>query len=115
MESDQKYEILIKFDMTQNNMMCRQAILFLVALHGVADAFLQSSNRQIIVGRNKPLLFAETTSSEEVDTDEELTTVENPTPCFDTDTALFCAGLAFDAYVEPPADSSRWERGVSCS
>ena len=32
---------------------------------------------------------------------------------FDVDTALFCAGLAFDAYVEPDPDSSRWERGVS--
>ena len=32
---------------------------------------------------------------------------------FDLDTALFCGGLAFDAYVEPPADSSRWEKGVS--
>lgn len=31
---------------------------------------------------------------------------------FDLDTALFCGGLAFDAYVEPPANSSRWERGV---
>eukprot|EP00538_Stauroneis_constricta_P013941 CAMPEP_0119568144 /NCGR_PEP_ID=MMETSP1352-20130426/38021_1 /TAXON_ID=265584 /ORGANISM="Stauroneis constricta, Strain CCMP1120" /LENGTH=130 /DNA_ID=CAMNT_0007617491 /DNA_START=107 /DNA_END=496 /DNA_ORIENTATION=- len=30
---------------------------------------------------------------------------------FDLDTALFCAGLAFDAYTEPPPDSSRWERG----
>ena len=32
---------------------------------------------------------------------------------FDVDKALFCAGLAFDAYVEPDPDSSRWERGVS--
>jgi hypothetical protein len=32
---------------------------------------------------------------------------------FDINTALFCAGLAFDSYVEPPPDSSRWERGVS--
>lgn len=30
---------------------------------------------------------------------------------FQLDTALFCAGLAFDAYVEPPTNSSRWERG----
>ncbi|VEU44809.1 unnamed protein product [Pseudo-nitzschia multistriata] len=30
---------------------------------------------------------------------------------FNVDTALFCAGLAFDAYVEPDPDSSRWERG----
>ena len=32
---------------------------------------------------------------------------------FDLETALFCSGLAFDAYTEPPANSSRWERGVS--
>jgi hypothetical protein len=32
---------------------------------------------------------------------------------FDVNTALFCAGLAFDSYVEPPSNSSRWERGVS--
>jgi hypothetical protein len=30
---------------------------------------------------------------------------------FDLATALFCGGLAFDAYVEPAANSSRWERG----
>lgn len=30
---------------------------------------------------------------------------------FQLDSALFCAGLAFDAYVEPPANSTRWERG----
>lgn len=32
---------------------------------------------------------------------------------FDLSAALFCGGLAFDAYSEPPANSSRWERGVS--
>ena len=32
---------------------------------------------------------------------------------FDIGTALFCAGLAFDSYVESPANSSRWEKGVS--
>ena len=32
---------------------------------------------------------------------------------FDRSAALFCAGLAFDAYSEPPPNSSRWERGVS--
>ena len=30
---------------------------------------------------------------------------------FDMSTALFCAGLAFDSYVEPSPTSSRWERG----
>ncbi|CAJ1957889.1 unnamed protein product [Cylindrotheca closterium] len=96
--------------------MCgKQAILLVVAFHGVTDAFVQSSSRQRIVGQIKPLFSMEIISTpEEADTDDDeegLTTVENPTPGFDTDTALFCAGLAFDAYVEPPADSSRWERG----
>jgi Lipase (class 3) len=30
---------------------------------------------------------------------------------FDLETALYCSGLAFDSYVEPPSNSSRWERG----
>lgn len=30
---------------------------------------------------------------------------------FDLTTALFSAGLAFDSYVEPPSNSSRWEKG----
>lgn len=30
---------------------------------------------------------------------------------FDLSMALFCGGLAFDAYVEPPSNSSRWEKG----
>jgi Lipase (class 3) len=32
---------------------------------------------------------------------------------FDMRKALFCAGVAFDAYVEPPSNSSRWEKGSS--
>jgi hypothetical protein len=32
---------------------------------------------------------------------------------FDLTTALFCGGLAFDAYATPPENSSRWERGSS--
>ena len=35
-----------------------------------------------------------------------------PSNKFDLETALFCSGLAFDSYVEPPENSSRWERGV---
>lgn len=30
---------------------------------------------------------------------------------FSLATALFCGGLAFDTYVEPPSNSSRWEKG----
>ena len=32
---------------------------------------------------------------------------------FDLSVALLCGGLAFDAYVEPDQNSSRWERGSS--
>ena len=32
---------------------------------------------------------------------------------FDLSIALLCGGLAFDAYVEPDQNSSRWERGSS--
>lgn len=32
---------------------------------------------------------------------------------FNLTTALFCGGLAFDAYSDPPTNSSRWERGSS--
>ena len=94
--------------------MCRNVILAL-ALYGVVDAFQLSTLssigfiRQSIVGRNNQFhLYADTTSSDEVVECE-----QSSSSGFDTDTALFCAGLAFDAYVEPPADSSRWERGVS--
>eukprot|EP00578_Thalassiosira_sp_NH16_P021655 CAMPEP_0181086980 /NCGR_PEP_ID=MMETSP1071-20121207/6035_1 /TAXON_ID=35127 /ORGANISM="Thalassiosira sp., Strain NH16" /LENGTH=919 /DNA_ID=CAMNT_0023168851 /DNA_START=45 /DNA_END=2804 /DNA_ORIENTATION=- len=34
-------------------------------------------------------------------------------PPFSLPTSLFLAGLAFDSYVEPPPNSSRWERGSS--
>ena len=35
-----------------------------------------------------------------------------PANKFDLETALFCSGLAFDSYIEPAQNSSRWERGV---
>jgi len=38
-----------------------------------------------------------------------------PANKFDLETALFCSGLAFDSYIEPESNSSRWERGVSIS
>lgn len=36
---------------------------------------------------------------------------DNSTNGFDLNLALFCGGLAFDAYQEPPMNSSRWEKG----
>lgn len=94
--------------------MCRQSILLALAFLGLADSFLQSRSNivniheSVTIGRNEHLLFADTKASEEVICEE-----QRAKPGFDTETALFCAGLAFDAYVEPPANSSRWERGVS--
>ena len=41
---------------------------------------------------------------------EEASSMECVDNIFDTTLALWCAGLAFDAYAEP-SDSSRWERG----
>jgi hypothetical protein len=39
---------------------------------------------------------------------------ENLSPSkFDLTTALFCAGLAFDAYAEPEVNSPRWEKGAA--
>ena len=52
------------------------------------------------------------TDDNDSNTDRE-TTEKGTCDKFDLDLALICGGLAFDAYVEPPADSSRWERGVS--
>jgi hypothetical protein len=50
------------------------------------------------------------TTIESPDGDEKLIVKERPKK-FDMNAALFCAGLAFDAYVEPPSNSSRWEKG----
>jgi len=60
-------------------------------------------------------------SSTDTDTDIAETDMSNSKPSsiqskqynqtFDLTTALFCGGLAFDAYAEPPANSTRWERG----
>lgn len=45
---------------------------------------------------------------------DEMPLVEKPiaTSKFNLTTALCGAGLAFDAYAEPPPNSTRWERGV---
>lgn len=58
-----------------------------------------------------------TTAEENGNSSADTTTInKRPTPNqppFSLETALFLAGLAFDAYVEPPPTSSRWERGSS--
>jgi hypothetical protein len=54
-----------------------------------------------------------TMKDEEVASQEDLTTKNKEIGTFNLNTALFCGGLAFDAYAEPPSNSSRWERGVS--
>ena len=65
---------------------------------------LQSSSR----------LYAAATEDGDSTTTTSATINKRPTPKqppFSLPTALFLAGLAFDAYVEPPPTSSRWERG----
>ena len=52
-------------------------------------------------------------SSSMMSSDAEAASYESTT-LFNLTTALFCAGLAFDAYSEP-SNSSRWEKGVSQS
>eukprot|EP00980_Cylindrotheca_fusiformis_P001577 scaffold360_cov107-Cylindrotheca_fusiformis.AAC.7 len=81
-----------------------------VASLSLVGAFVVPRNRQLRTAKSSSssLLVAESTEADEEVTIEPVK--ENPDG-FDTDTALFCAGLAFDAYVEPPANSSRWERG----
>eukprot|EP00536_Pseudo-nitzschia_multiseries_P004560 jgi/Psemu1/253724/estExt_Genewise1Plus.C_760053 len=64
-----------------------------------------TDRRAVPLGSATRRLSPVAVSASSVDTDA------TETKKFDVDTALFCAGLAFDAYVEPDPDSSRWERG----
>ena len=57
--------------------------------------------------------FASTSDQEQKEKQEAYNQMLERNGDFDLTTALFCGGLAFDAYAEPPANSSRWERGVS--
>eukprot|EP00591_Stephanopyxis_turris_P008345 CAMPEP_0195510144 /NCGR_PEP_ID=MMETSP0794_2-20130614/2883_1 /TAXON_ID=515487 /ORGANISM="Stephanopyxis turris, Strain CCMP 815" /LENGTH=820 /DNA_ID=CAMNT_0040637519 /DNA_START=32 /DNA_END=2497 /DNA_ORIENTATION=- len=65
---------------------------------------------------NSPNTWAKSTSriicksGDDDNNAQEAVTNEQATGKFDLTTALFCAGLAFDAYSEP-SDSSRWEKG----
>lgn len=67
----------------------------------------------------KPLGSTSSSSSNNQDNPESEDTIEPPSNQhegngpFDLTTALFCGGLAFDAYASPPENSSRWERGSS--
>jgi hypothetical protein len=56
--------------------------------------------------RNGHVLFADTTGISSPDP-----SFDRSVEGFDLNVALFCGGLAFDSYQEPPANSSRWERG----
>ena len=50
--------------------------------------------------------FAQSTDMHHTDVADDSSTNQ-----FDLNLALFCGGLAFDAYQEPPMNSSRWEKG----
>lgn len=51
-------------------------------------------------------VIAQSTDMQEMDN-----TDDSSSNGFDLNLALFCGGLAFDAYQEPPMNSSRWEKG----
>jgi hypothetical protein len=76
----------------------------------------QSKSKQYHVSRGLIQKHTGTTTSSLYETNTD-TDTESSLPSqngeFDLDTALFCGGLAFDAYAEPPENSSRWERGSS--
>jgi hypothetical protein len=66
-------------------------------------------------GRNTLLALNEGSSSIETTGDDStgasISKSKKADNKFSLATALFCGGLAFDTYVEPPSNSSRWEKG----
>lgn len=77
-------------------------LLCLFAILGPSVAFL-APIRSIVPHQQVFQLYSATDNIEPP--------ITTTTKEFDLSTALFCGGLAFDSYVEPPANSSRWERG----
>jgi predicted lipase len=80
---------------------------------------IPASARTVFSGRTANTLLALKESPIET-TDDDSSTASSNTTISDTKksktkfslaTALFCGGLAFDTYVEPPSNSSRWEKG----
>jgi hypothetical protein len=86
----------------------RIEIAITIASFSLGGAFL-IPNQKLIDRPSR--LFADAVDTPEGGQVEEQS--GSSTSKFDLDTALFCGGLAFDSYLEPPANSSRWERGVS--
>ncbi|KAL7580261.1 hypothetical protein ACA910_012997 [Epithemia clementina (nom. ined.)] len=65
---------------------------------------------QPVYGKRKSITAHDAkTSNTVVDDDTSIADVNKEK--FDLSTALFCGGLAFDSYVEPATNSSRWEKG----
>ena len=90
----------------------RLAAATALATFSLASAFLIPNHRpQQILSRSSRLFADAVDNAEGAELDGRRGSLDK----FDLDTALFCGGLAFDSYVEPPANSSRWERGVSSS
>eukprot|EP00542_Grammatophora_oceanica_P009164 CAMPEP_0194042768 /NCGR_PEP_ID=MMETSP0009_2-20130614/14517_1 /TAXON_ID=210454 /ORGANISM="Grammatophora oceanica, Strain CCMP 410" /LENGTH=821 /DNA_ID=CAMNT_0038686749 /DNA_START=22 /DNA_END=2487 /DNA_ORIENTATION=+ len=56
-------------------------------------------------------LSGEDTISSAADSDPDQSDPSSSATRFNLERALFLAGTAFDSYVEPPKESSRWERG----
>jgi Lipase (class 3) len=89
-------------------------------IHIVPGLSLSLPVRKVYLPANKihyerrQLYHRTQTTSLKADTAEQIDaeqTKQVDPAAFDLSTALFCAGLAFDAYVEPEPSSSRWERG----
>lgn len=84
------------------NLNLRSSSPSLKLLKGEAPYAIRPSS---ITRSSTPLKMSETNNEE--------TSISTNNGAFNLETALFCSGLAFDAYSEPPPNSSRWERGSS--
>jgi Lipase (class 3) len=88
-------------------------LLFLFALPSFVTAFLASYPARFYNSllRSTEQRLVEQTRVERRELTSSSLWATNNRIDFDVSTAVLCGGLAFDVYVEPAANSSRWERG----
>lgn len=98
---------------------CNAFILPVGTVNRLSSAFpplkSSSTSRKTIITSSitrKQIICASTTIGDDSPESKQTNYHECNGP-FDLTTALFCGGLAFDAYAPPPENSSRWERGSS--
>ena len=111
---------------TMWHMMCVSLLACVIAQITVTVAFIHPTSRSVLSKSNHEdvvstrvnkqssritRLYSTNDNNAALSTASTRRTPEQPP--FSLDTALFLAGLAFDAYTEPPPNSSRWERGSS--